>query len=381
MTMNILQIVTHSYPCGIVSHALLVADQLQQRGHRVMVLCPAQGALPSQLRNRGIPMQPIAECIPDRLSQLQSLSRQARVQPVDVIHTHTTRATYYGFLLGQRAQVPVVATLHSLTHDLVYRRLLPRHANRMIAVSEAQRTYLVEQNIPASYLRTIYNGTDMLDQFTTFRRHEVACALRAELNLPLLTPLIGLLGDVGEAKGHPLLLAAVPEIIAGCPSAHFVFVGCKHADAYARLVETAARLGVSGCLHFLGVRSDIARLLTAMDVLAVPSRWETFGLVVIEAMAMGTPVVAARVGGLPEIVVDGETGVLVERGPAAFAQALVALLQNPSRRARMGMAGQARVQELFTADAMLDRIEDVYEEAVQARHGWRARRVVPAWQE
>ena len=379
--MNILQIVTHSYPCGVVSHALLVADQLQQRGHRVTVLCPAQGALPTQLQSRGVPTQPIAENLPDKLRQLQSLSRQARAQPVDVIHAHTTRAAYYGVLLGQRAQTPVVATLHSLTHDLVYRRLLPRRANRMIAVSEAQQKRLVEQNIPASYLRAVYNGTDMLDQAARLNRGEAASAVRAELNLPLPTPIIGLIGDVGEAKGHPLLLSAIPEILAHCPSAHFVFVGHRHADAFACLLETATRLGITDRLHFLGARSDIARLLASMDILAVPSRWETFGLVVIEAMAMGTPVVAARVGGLPEIVVDGETGVLVERGPAAFAQALVALLQNPSRRARMGMAGQARVQELFTADAMLDRIEDVYEEAVQARHGWRARRVVPAWQE
>ena len=326
-------------------------------------------------------MLPIATRLPDQLRQMQTLRRQARGQRMDVIHTHTTRATYYGLLLGQRTRTPVVATLHSLTHDLVYRRLLPRGANRMIAVSEAQRKYLVEQNIPAPYLRAVYNGTDMLKQAAHFPRNGTACSVRAELNLPLQTPLIGLINDVGDTKGHPLLVAAIPEILEHCPSAHFIFVGCKHADTYARLVETAIWPAIKDRLHFLGIRSDIARLLAAMDVLTVPSQWETFGLVVIEAMAMGTPVVAARVGGIPEIVVEGETGLLVERDAAAFARAVVSLLQNPARRASMGLAGQARVQERFTADVMLDRIEDVYGEAVQSRYSRRVRKVIPTCQE
>lgn len=379
--MNILQIVTHSYPCGVVSHALLVADQLQQRGHAVTVLCPAQGALPAQLQSRGIATQAIEVRSQDRLRQLGTLTRQARRQPFDVIHTHTTRAAYYGLLLGYRPQTPVVATLHSLTHDLVYRRLLPRGANRMIAVSEAQRKSLVDQRLPSLYLRAIYNGTDMLDHAARLNRSAAACAVRAELNLSSQAQLIGLIGDVGEAKGHPLLLASVPKIIARCPSAHFVFIGYKHEDACARLMQTALRSGVADRLHFLGVRPDIARLLASMDVLAVPSRRETFGLVVIEAMSMGIPVVAANVGGIPEIVADGETGLLVERDPAAFAQALVALLTSPARRAQMGQAGHKRVQERFTADTMIDRIEDVYCEAAHTRRTLRTGKVSAAWQE
>ena len=370
--MHILHIVTLSYPCGTGHHVLMAADQLTRRGHQVTVLCPAQGWLKTQLEARGIAYIGLAQRPAGRARQILVLARQARRERVQIVHTHTTRATYLGLLLGYVTRVPVVATLHSLTHDVVYRRLMPRKANRILTVSDALRQTLLQQKVPAQYVQTVYNGTDFLESAAGLDRSQAAQSLREELRLPDDAPLVGLVGAVGEEKGHPLLVQAVPAILAECPRTHFVFAGHIHAHAHARLLQTAARLGIADRLHFLGVRHDMPRLLAAFDVLTIPSEWETFGMVAIEAMAVGTPVVAARVGGLAEIIAQGHCGILVEREPVVLAQAVVSLLHDPPRRARLGEAGQCRVEERFGATTMADNMEAVYRDVLQGGHVMRA---------
>lgn len=365
--MNILQIVTLSYPCGTVHHVLMTATELTRRGHQVTVVCPAQGWLRTQLEARGIPLVGLATRPAKRVQQIIALAQQVRRDGIQVIHTHTTRATYIGLAVAQVARVPIVATLHSLTHDLVYRRLLPRKPHRMLAVSDALRQTLIEQKVPAGYVQTVYNGTDFLEAAANLDRAQAARFVRAELALPTDAPLVGLVGDIGKEKGHPLLLEAVPAILAACPLAQFVFVGHIHVEAHARLLQTARSMKVTDHLHFLGVRHDMARLLAAFDVLTIPSEWETFGMVAIEAMAVGTPVVAAHVGGLSEIIVQEQSGVLVARDPSSFAQAVIALLHDPSRRARISRAAQCRVQERFSVSTMVGNVEAIYGEVSQSR--------------
>ena len=122
----------------------------------------------------------------------------------------------------------------------------------------------------------------------------------------------------------------------------------------------AAADGVAQRLRYAGVRNDVPRLMDAMDIVTVPSQIESFGMVIIEAMARGKPVVAARVGGIPELVTHEETGLLVDRRPNQLADALVSLLQDPARRIAMGIKGRERARMRFSADIMVNNIENLY---------------------
>ena len=127
------------------------------------------------------------------------------------------------------------------------------------------------------------------------------------------------------------------------------------------LWELASAGGVADRLRYMGIRNDVTRLMDAMDIIAVPSQMESFGMVIIEAMARSKPVVAARVGGIPEIITHGETGLLFGRTPGELAAAVASLLENPSERERLGRQGCENGRLRFSAGAMVDNIESLYQ--------------------
>lgn len=371
--MKIAQIISHSYPSGASHHVLLLAAALQRRGHVVTLLCPPGGWLPGRARAIGVDVRETRMRSPRYWAEMQDSGRWLREQRADMIHTHTTRGAVQGLLLGLSCRLPVAASVHTYSRDIVYRRLLPRGRNRVVTVSNFVRDALIARGAPASHVQTIYNGTDFLDQpdaaeqgaihkgATPLTSGPTAETVRVELNVPLDAPLVGVIGYISALKGQALLAQAAPQIIAQCPDTRFVFVGpLASAETQQAILTQAARDGVDGHLLFTGLRFDVARLMDAMDVVAIPSQIESFSMVTLEAMARGKPVVAARVGGIPELVVHGETGLLVDRAPDAFAEAILALLHDPLDRARMGRAGRARVEASFTAARMACQFENLY---------------------
>jgi glycosyltransferase involved in cell wall biosynthesis len=166
-------------------------------------------------------------------------------------------------------------------------------------------------------------------------------------------------------KGHPILVDAARSIVRQCPRAHFVFVGHAEPGIQQALWERATEDGIEDRLRFTGVRDDIPRLMEAIDVVTLPSRNEACSMAIIEAMAMGKPVVATRTGGNPELVMDRATGLLVERTPDALSEAITSLLRDPARRREMGRAGQTRARSLFSATAMVQNIETLYGQILQ----------------
>ncbi len=177
---------------------------------------------------------------------------------------------------------------------------------------------------------------------------------------------MGLFAPVDQFQGHPVLVEAMRRIVDVRPNAYFVCVGAVEPAMQKSLWERAAADGVAERMRFTGVRDDVQRLLGAMDVVTLPSRFEMCSMSIIEAMAMGKPVVATRAGGNPELIADNETGVLIERSPEALADALISLLSNPSRRAAMGLAARRRAESHFSADVMVDNIESLYRELTRS---------------
>jgi glycosyltransferase involved in cell wall biosynthesis len=233
--------------------------------------------------------------------------------------------------------------------------------DRYVANSQATKRVMLESApwLDESRVALIYNGIDA-DRF--------AAATPAGLDLPEGSFTVGYVGRLDPEKGADLVPDAWARIADALPDAHLVIAGAGKSER-----EMRARLGDSPRVRWPGFRRDVAELMNALDLLIVPSRSEAFGLAAAEAMACGVPVVAARVGGLPEVVIDGEQGVLVPpEDPAALAKAVIALARDPERRAAMGRAGRERVRAAFSLERTLDGYEALLEEMIARKRGGRA---------
>jgi glycosyltransferase involved in cell wall biosynthesis len=242
-----------------------------------------------------------------------------------------------------------------------------RRCDRLIAISDAVRREYERQGIDRAKIQTVYNGVD-LRAYTVPRQPE---ATRATLGVAPDELLVLVPGALRLGKGQYDVVEAMPAVLAAHPDARFVFAGYDTADVgdlggaeggtmMDILKRRARELGVASRATFLGNTEAMAELDAAADVVVVPSRHEPFGLVALEAMASGKPVVAGAVGGLQEMVVEGETGRLVPpASPDALAAALAALLADPALRRRMGEAGRQRAQSRFSIDRYCREVESI----------------------
>ena len=356
--MRILQVISSTRTSGAERHIVLLSDSLRLRGHEVRAVCPIGGWLPAMLRQAGIPTTEVSMhgmMAPKTIGVLRGLSRE---MAVDVIHTHLTRATYMGFFAGAAEHVPVISTVHVATRDFAY-RFLPTRNHWYVAVSEYLRQRLLDRGVPADHVETVYNGTDFGAEDKPARLDGLSVG--AELGLPPEAVLVGELGRVDAFKGQHILVKAAPQIVRRCPQAYFIFVGYAEPAIQQHLWEMASSAGVADRLRFTGVRNDVPRLMEAMDVVTLPSLTEACSMAIIESMAIGKPVVATRAGGNVELIVEGETGNLVERNPEALAHAIAGLLDDPVERRRMGEAGKRRAGERFTSSAMAASMEQFYQ--------------------
>jgi glycosyltransferase involved in cell wall biosynthesis len=302
----------------------------------------------------------------------------------DIIHTHLTRAAYIGHMAGRMAHIPVISTVHVKQRNLAY-RYLPNRDRSVVAVSEYLRQNLIATGVPADRVQTVYNGTDFayegqtltgqtssgqalagstLSDFAGQPLPSADLGVRSELGVPPDATLIGMFGQINSFKGSPLLVEAARAILARFPHAYFVFVGSAKPAFQQELVQLGQSNGVIDHLRFTGVRADVQRMMSAMDVITLPSRYEACSMAIIEAMAVGKPVVATRAGGNPELVQDGETGLLIERTPEALAGALISILEDAHRRKRMGEAALLVAKTRFSASVMVGQIEALYNDLV-----------------
>jgi glycosyltransferase involved in cell wall biosynthesis len=188
--------------------------------------------------------------------------------------------------------------------------------------------------------------------------------LRYELGLNSDDQIVGTVGSLYPVKGHRFLIAAVPAIVEACPKARFLLIG--RGDEENRLKDQVKSLGVERHVSFLGLRQDISKLLSIMDIFVLPSLSEGLSVATLEAMASALPVVATRVGGNPELIVNEETGMLVpSQDSEALAKAVSALLRDGTRARLFGQSGRARVEQRFHMDMMVNEYRNLYEECLR----------------
>lgn len=356
--LRILQVVSSSATSGAERHVFTLASNLRDRGHHVEVVCPDGGWLSDDLRVRGIPAHTTEMKGRDWFTACGLVMRLCRERKIDVIHSHLTRATYFGAVGGFLRGVPAVGTVHIANHDQIYKRMA-RGNNRLVAVSNFVRGMLHGRGIPDRFIDTVHNGTDF-GSFAPSRREDVL----DEFQIPRERRLVGLVGRVCREKGHLEMIEAMRSVRSNHPDAHLVLVG-RVVESFKEEAEDAIRsAGIGDRITLTGVRHDVPRILDAFDFSTMPSHIETFGIAAIEAMARGKAVVASRVGGLPEVVRHQQTGLLVDLRPDELAEAVNYLLEHDIEREQMGSMGRRIVEEKFTVAQMVSRLEGVYHRAV-----------------
>jgi len=297
------------------------------------------------------------------------LAREFRRHRIHIAHTHSWATVMEGIVGARLARVPIVihgehGTMKTATKlHIQIQRLLWRTADQMLSVSNVLRENLHRRfDFPRDKIRVVANGVD-LARFTLASQGR---DYKTRLGLPANALTFGAVGRVVPVKAYPIFLQAAKLVFNEIPHAHLVIVG--DGPQLEELVRLADEQQIANRVHFLGARKDVPEILRGLDVFVLSSESEGLSNTILEAMASDRPVIATAVGGNPELVVDGETGLLVPpNDPPAMAAAILKLLRDPESRRQMGGRGRQRVEEKFSLDVMVRNYANVYLETFRRR--------------
>ena len=371
--MRALHVIRATGMAGAETHLLALLEGLRARGLDAQLALLTRRDLPlhdyrAALQERGIPLHTFAmrgHLEPKLLLRLRALMQELRPS---LVHTHLFHADLYGALAASRAHVP--ALVSSRHNDNAFRRRQPwrslnrrlwRMADAGIAISQAVADFAVEiEDAPRDKLRVIHYGLQR-QLSTNAERQALRSRMRTQLGIDQTQPLLGMACRLVEQKGVSDALQAFAGTRGEFPEARLLIAG--DGPLRAQLESEATQAGLTGSVRFLGWRDDVPQLLAACDLFLMPSLWEGFGLVLLEAMAQGLPVVASRVSAIPEVVLAGETGLLAPpRDVPALREALLTLLRDPPLARHMGLMGMERLETHFSEQRMLDETLALYHE-------------------
>jgi len=363
VTARVLEAITPSRIGGAEVFVTELYRSFAELGAEVEVFCPAGRPFVDYARARGI--EPVTwktygKFDPLTIIRLAQLMKRRRI---DVIHTHLSTASLLGAFAAKLARKRSVAHVHGLNTATCF-----RYSDAVIAVSEKVKSHLVGQGLDEKKIHVVHNGVDLL-RFQPMDAREAKIKLGYDPDEPLL----GVFGRLASEKGQRVAVEAMFLVVKDhsptLPAAARAFADARLAlvgegDDRPDLEASAEALGIRGNVVFTGFMQDVREMMSACDIVLVPSsRGEGFGLVAVEAMALRRAVIASEQGGLPEIVVPGETGLLVPpNDPQALADATCELLADPDRAAEMGEKGRARVEQHFALGEQMRKVLDVLTE-------------------
>lgn len=336
--------------------------RLDRSAYEVRALSLSRGSAVQRLRRLGLPVEVIDEA--DDEVAIHELAAYLRREEIDLLHAHMFRAEVVGARAAMAAGTPVVmATVHSSrirsSLDVATLAALTPAMDRLIVPSASIAAKVRAEGRGGAQFTVIPNGVDL----ARFDLPVTSCALRREFGIPSGAPLLGVVARLEPEKGHRYLLDAMPAILRGASDTWLVIVGEGSLDTELRAQVASLPPQARDRILFTGRREDVAAITGEIDVAVLPSLREAQGISILEAMARRRPVVASAVGGIPEVVTNGLDGLLVPPAdPSTLAEACVRLACSPALRRRLGEAGRATVEARFSLDAMVRRIEAVYEE-------------------
>jgi len=296
---------------------------------------------------------------------------RARLREIapDIVHTHLAYSDALGGIAARSLGLPTVSTIHVMhidpgwresAREQLIRRVRQRCAARTVFVSDAARqAFLARTGTPPERAVTVHNGV------IAEPRPGAGERVRAELGIAADATVVGMLSVLRPGKGHEEAIAAVRELRAEHPDLRLLIAG----DGPLRAEHERAAADLGDAVVFAGYRDDAMAVLDSVDVLLHPSHFDAFPTALLEAMSASVPIVASAVGGIPEIVVDGETGALVDGAPspAAIADGLRPLIADAALRSRYASAGRVRYEQRFTALDWALRTRALYDAVLGAR--------------
>lgn len=367
----VLHLITSLDRGGAENYLLALLSHSDTSRYRMEVaVLRGEGELTPEFQAAGIPLHHLrarAGVDPFALGRLRRLIKGGSF---DVVHSHLFRADLYAAVaiaaLGDQRPL-LFSTRHNDDRFFlnpfvgILHYLVSGHQDTIIAISDHVARFTIARGVRyPERVRRVYHGLDPRNEAAESRERMLA---REELGIPGDAYLVGNVGRLAPQKGQRHLVSAMPLLLEHVPWAHAVIAG--GGDLAPRLRDLAAELGVSDRVHVLGPRRDVPAIMQAIDVFAMPSMWEGFGIVLLEAMAAARPIVASRVATIPEVVLDGETGLLVPPADApALAEALRTLAHDRVLAERLGQAGRARLETRFSLQKMVADTELLYDEAL-----------------
>ena len=364
-------------PGGSERHTLILSKGLKRSDDFDVVIIGPYSRNPEmfqELRSLGIPCHEVdLEHKTKFVRSLKSIVKVIKDQEIDVIHTHLRNADVYGIIAGILTRIPVVTTLHGRTGPLdgtstakskfikcLHAQLLRHGTKKIIAISDFVKEFNVKDlSLDPSKIEVIHNCTET-DRFDiTF---DVA-AFRKELGVQSHEKLVSLIGGISRQKGAHHFVEIADIIAKRQGNVKFLVAG--FGDFEDEMKRRVQRKGLSGRFIFAGWRSDVPKLLHATDILVVAAHQEGFGRIIAEAMAASRPVVAFASGGVPEIIVHGETGYLVTYGDIeGMASYVLELLQDEAKCKALGRNGRQHLEEHFSPEVFIERTKNVLESVI-----------------
>jgi len=333
---------------------LTEARWLLEHGWDVVIACQPASRLRGEASAAGLSVVTLRMRSAFDIAAVFALRRLISRLDVGIVHTHSSVDSWLATVAARSTRRSVVRSRHVSIPIIRRRALVYRLADRVLTTGEAIRAIVIAAGVPAERVVSVPAGVD------TARFHPGVSGKTVRDELGLNGPAIGLVANIRGSKGHNDFLDAALIVRRHVPAARFVIVGdgVGFDDVHRRVHA----LGLASHVVMTGFRRDVPEVMAALDVLVLPStRSEATSQVIPQALAVGTPVVATAVGGIPEIVKDGVTGRLVPPGePAALAAAIEDMLTDVGRAHAMAQAGQALVRERFTVDAMMVATTTVY---------------------
>lgn len=363
---------------------LYLIDNLKLGGAQKIVLTLSEGLDPNKYRIYTISMGergPFYEKFKERGQYIESLDITsfwklyrlfkilafAKKNEVTLIHSFLFYSNFFGRIIGKAGRVPLIICSERATgvwKNRLFRlveALVKGFADYYTAVSEATKRFMVEkEGIPCEKVVTLYNGVDIRETATDVSR------LKLDLGIPPGSKVIGTVGRLADQKGYEYLIKAFKLVNERHKEAVLVIVGGGPLEK--SLKDEAVKCSLNDKIVFTGPHKDPSLLMDAMDIYVISSWFEGMSNSLLEAMAKGLPVVATDIDGNREVVVDGETGLLVPpRDEYAIAEALNNLLSGPSVMKAMGLAGKKRIEDRFTTRKMLYNYNDFYTKILKGK--------------
>jgi glycosyltransferase involved in cell wall biosynthesis len=334
-----------------------LCEHLVEAGHRVVIACKRHQPLLQEMWRIGLDARGLAISGKLNLAAPFRLARLARQEQVEVINTQLSTAALWGSVAGRLTGIPTVATVRALNTRTVYTL-----ADRVIAVSHAVKAHLVAQGMRGERIDVIYNGIDPARYDLTMSRK----AAREQLGLDQEAVVFAVVAHLTAKKGQAVFLDAASIVSRALPCQYLCAGDGPERE---RLERQAQQLGLADQVTFAGFLPDVLPVYAAADVVVLPSiAGEGLPRVLMEAGRLGRPVIGTQLSGIPEIIEDGVTGLIVPPGDAlALAEALLCLASEPELRERMGAAASERVGRLFTIPAMVEGTLEVYRRAQRQR--------------